>query len=64
MARGPIIDPTRSWGIALNPYGDEPELAGHAVWCYDPVTGRKDIVSEIFATAEEAQAELDSMLAP
>lgn len=28
-----------------------------------PVTGRKDIVSEIFATAEEARAELDHMLA-
>lgn len=28
-----------------------------------PVTGRKGIVSEIFATAKEARAELERMLA-
>lgn len=61
--RLPIVsDTTRSWSVVRNPYGDEPDVAGWAVSCFDPVTREHTIESDIFATQEEAQAELELIL--
>jgi len=63
IGRLPVVsDTTRSWSIASNPYGDEPEVAGFAVSCFCPVTREHTIESDIFATAEEARAELELIL--
>lgn len=62
MFRKPIIDPTKTWGIAENPFGDEPEVAGWVVWCYDPITENKTIMSEILDTKAQAEAELRNIL--
>ena len=58
MSRKPVIDPTCTWGIVENPFGDEPQAAGWAVWCYDPVTGQKTITSEILESKQAAEDEL------
>ena len=62
--RQPIIDDaTRSYSIACNPYGDEPEHAGFHVSCFDPVTGEHSLVGELHPTEEEARAFLELILA-
>lgn len=60
IGRLPIIgDTTRSWSVVKNPYGDDPQVAGYAISCYDPVTGEHTIESDLFETSREAKNALD-----
>lgn len=59
----PIIDTTRSYMVAVNPFGDEPEVAGFYVACFDPLDGPEILPLPGRETREEAEADLAHFLA-
>ena len=63
MARLAVIEPTKTWTIVKNPYGDEPENQGYAVGCFDPVTDEHTIESDVYPQRHQAETFLELHLA-
>lgn len=61
--RLPIIDTTVTYSIAVNPFGDEPEVAGFYVASFDQLNGHEVLPFPGRETREEAEADLAAFLA-
>lgn len=62
--RKPIIeDTTRSWTIAENPFGDDPQVCGFMVVCHDPVADGPELIGDLYPTHAQAVAFRDAILA-